>query len=172
MEAIINNWTTTYLTKHLSIEERSALYALSLYVVGMTVMRLLLGSILHSIKLAKLMLTSFSIILIGILLIHFGQTFYFSVAGLILLGIGLAAGFPIMLGLAGEKYSAQSGTAFGFIFTIALFGNMLVNYLMGWIAKKYGIHHYTHFVFIELAFMLLFCLLILKEQNKKILSPK
>ena len=40
LEAIINNWTTTYLTKHLLITESRALYALSLFVAGMTLMRL------------------------------------------------------------------------------------------------------------------------------------
>ena len=166
MEAIVNNWTTTYLTKHLSVTESNALYSLSLYVAGMTLMRLLIGSVFRSVKNINLMMASLAIILAGIVLIHIGQSFYFSIAGLILLGIGLAAGFPVMLGLAGNRYAARSGTAFSFIFTIALLGNMLVNYLMGWVAKRYGIHHYTSFFFIELAFMLLLCLLIFRKQNK------
>jgi len=166
LEAIVNNWTTSYLTRHLSIEENSALYALSLYVAGMTVMRLLIGGVFRSVDAMKLMLLSITIILAGILLIHFGQSLYFSVTGLIVLGVGLAAGFPIMLGLAGTRYVAQSGTAFGFIFTVSLLGNMLVNYLMGWIAKNYGIHHYTTFAFVELAGMLLLCILIFRKQNK------
>ncbi len=167
LEAIVNNWTTSYLTKHLSIEESNALYALSLYVAGMTVMRLFIGGVFRSVDVMKLMFISITIILAGILLIHFGQSLYFSVAGLILLGVGSAAGFPVMLGLAGNRYAAQSGTAFSFIFTVSLLGNMLVNYLMGWIAKSYGIQHYTTFAFVELAGMLLLCILIFRKQNKK-----
>lgn len=167
LEAILNNWTTTYLTRHLSVGESNALYALSLYVAGLTVMRLLIGSLFRQVKMIKLMLVSLLIILTGVLLIHFGQSFYFSLAGLILSGIGLAAGFPIMLGLAGNRYAAQSGTAFSFILTVSLLGNMLVNYLMGLIANRYGIHHYTSFAFIELTGMLILCILIFKKQNKK-----
>jgi fucose permease len=167
LEAVVNNWTTSYLTKHLSIENSNALYALSSYVAGMTVMRLLIGGVFRKIDTMKLMISSMAIIFTGILLIHFGQSYYFSVAGLILLGVGLAAGFPIMLGLAGNRYAAQSGTAFSFIFTIALLGNMLVNYLMGYIAKNYGIHHYTSFAFVEVICMLFLCLLIFRNQNKK-----
>jgi hypothetical protein len=70
-----------------------------------------------------------------------------------------------MLGLAGGRYVAQSGTAFSLIFTISLSGNMLVNYLMGLIAKNYGIVHFTSVLFIELLFMLFFCFLIFRPQR-------
>jgi MFS transporter, FHS family, glucose/mannose:H+ symporter len=167
LEAIVNNWTTSYLTRHLSIEESNALYALSLYVAGMTVMRLLIGGVFRSVNIRKLMIVSIFIVLAGILLLHFGQSLYLSTIALIIVGVGLAAGFPIMLGLAGNRYAAQSGIAFSFIFTVSLLGNMIINYLMGWIAKNYGIRHYTSFAFIEIACMLLLCILIFRKQNKK-----
>lgn len=167
MEAIVNNWTTTYLTRHLSVEERTALYSLSLYVAGMTGMRLLIGGAFRSVSASKLMGFSIVIILFGIITLYFGRSTVPAIAGLVLLGIGLAAGFPIMLGLAGERFASQSGTAFSFIFTISLIGNMLVNYLMGWVSKSHGIHHYISFAFAELIGMLIMCVLIFKKQNKK-----
>ena len=165
IEAILNNWTTTYFTKHLSFKESIALYALSLYVAGMTVTRVLIGMVLRSVKLPVLMLSSLAIVFIGILFLYFGESFYLSIAGLILLGVGLAAGFPIMLGLAGNRYAAQSGTAFSIIFTVALSGNMLVNYLMGVISKNYGIQHFITVAFAELMFMLIFCILVFRSQK-------
>lgn len=165
IEAILNNWTTTYLTRQLLLAENKALYALSLYVAGMTAMRLLIGSVFRSIKSSTLMFSSLSIVLTGILFVYFGKSYYLSVVGLILLGVGLAAGFPIMLGLAGGRYAAQSGTAFSLIFTISLSGNMLVNYLMGLIAKNYGMGHFTSVLFTELLFMLFFCFLIFRPQR-------
>jgi len=167
LEAIVNNWTTTYLTRHLSIGESTALYSLSLYVGGMTGMRLLIGGVFRSISASKLMTFSIAVILFGIIALYFGRSTFGAIVGLVLLGIGLAAGFPIMLGLAGERFAAQSGTAFSFIFTISLIGNMLVNYLMGWVSKSYGIHHYISFAFAELIGMLLMCVLVFKKQNKK-----
>jgi fucose permease len=167
LEAIFNNWTTLYLAKHNPALQSSALYALSLYVAGMTVMRLLLGSIFRKTDPQKLFIFSLFFILTGILLMHFGNSFYFSLIGLILNGIGLAAGFPIMLGLAGNRYAAQSATAFSIILTIALLGNMLVNYLMGMISKKYGIHNLTLVAFAELAFMVLFFLLIFRWKRNE-----
>jgi fucose permease len=167
LEAIFNNWTTTYLTKHLSIQESNALYALSLFVGGMTLMRLFIGGPLRSFNVMKLMIISLTLALVGILTLHFTGSMYMAIAGLVITGVGLAAGFPIMLGLAGERFAAQSGTAFSFIFTISLLGNMLVNYLMGWVTKNYGIHHYTTFSLVELAGMSILIVLVFQNLNKK-----
>ena len=61
LEGIFNNWTTTYLTDHLHILPAKALYALSLSVVGMTVMRLLLGSIFRNLSAQKIWAITFSL---------------------------------------------------------------------------------------------------------------
>ncbi|HEY6977884.1 MAG TPA: MFS transporter, partial [Chitinophagaceae bacterium] len=154
-EAIINNWTTTYLKTQLSVAENNTLYALSLYVLGMTTMRFLTGTIFRSVPEKKIMPGSFIIILLGIIFLKYAQSFYFAVTGLILLGAGLAAGFPVMLGITGSCYAERSGTAFSFVLVVSLIGNMLVNYLMGIIAKHYGIHHLTTVAFTELAVMVI-----------------
>ena len=64
-EAIINNWTTTYLSQQLSVERSQALYALSLYVVGMAVMRILLGSVFRNLSAQRMLLLSFFFLLAG-----------------------------------------------------------------------------------------------------------
>ncbi len=166
-EAIINNWTTTYLTKQLSVAESSALYALSLYVVGMTVMRFLSGSIFRSVSMAKIIATSFVIILAGIIFLKYGESFYFAVTGLILIGAGLASGFPVMLGITGSRYAERLGTAFSFVLVVALIGNMLVNYLMGIIANRYGIYHLTTVAFVELMVMAVLSVFIFRKNNNR-----
>ena len=162
-EAIINNWTTTYLTKQLSVTESNALYALSLFVVGMAVMRLLSGSVLRTVSPKKILITSFVLILAGIIFLKYTQAFYFVIAGLILLGAGLANGFPVMLGITGSRYAERSGTAFSFVLVVALIGNMLVNYLMGVIANRYGIHQLTNVALIELVVMIILSVFIFKR---------
>ena len=165
-EAIINNWTTTYLTSELSILPGKALYALSLFVAGITIMRLILGSILRNIAPAKTWIISFSMILLGLIFLATVKSFTTSLAGLFLLGAGLAAGFPVMLGFVGNCYRELSGTAFSLVLVIALFGNMLVNYCMGIIAQVYGIHHLITVAFAELAIMIALCTAILKKLKK------
>src|SRR5665213_902259 len=167
-EAILNNWTTTFLTSGLAVSQNNALYALSLFVTGMTIMRLLLGSIFRNTSLKKLWIAAFTMIFLGLIFLWIGQYFSLSVAGLILLGAGLAGGFPLMLGLVGDRYKELSGTAFSLVFVIALLGNMLINYGMGIIAQIYGIRHLITVAFIELIVMIILCYNILSSNNKRL----
>jgi MFS family permease len=167
-EAIINNWTTTYLTSQVSIQPNKALYALSLFVAGMTAMRLLLGSVFRNTDIKKLWMGAFTMIALGLIFLAVGKSFLPSVMGLILLGAGLAGGFPLMLGFVGNRYKELSGTAFSLVFVIALLGNMIINYGMGVIAQAYGIQHLITVAFIELIAMILLCYIILKKiKNNK-----
>ena len=171
-ESILNNWTTTYFTKNLFIAENKALFALSLYVAGLTVMRLLIGSIFRKVPAIQLQIASWILMVIGSLLLYFAGGYTFAVAGLILLGAGLAGGFPIMLGILGERFAERSGTAFSVALVTGLTGNMLVNYLMGVIANKYGVHHVTTVIFIELVLMIILGFFIFRSNRQKSGSMK
>ena len=164
-EAIINNWTTTFLTAGLAVAQNQALYALSLFVVGMTVMRLLLGSIFRNTSLDKLWIAAFVMIFLGLIFLFIGKYFALSIAGLLFLGAGLAGGFPLMLGLVGNRYKELSATAFSLVFAIALLGNMLINYGMGIVAQLYGIRHLITVAFIESIVMIILCYNILKGRR-------
>ncbi len=167
-EALINNWTTTYLSVHLYAEKAQALFALSLFVTGMTVMRLLTGSIFRSATVRQLLGYSFIMMIAGLCLLGFGNSFNLAAAGLVLLGAGLAGGFPIMLGVVGNLYREVSGTAFSIVLAIALLGNILVNYAMGIIALKHGIRHLITVAFMEIILMILSAIIILKSSKKMI----
>lgn len=165
-EGIINNWTTIWLTDHLSVEAGKALFALSAFVAGMTAMRILLGSILRPLSIKSIMPVSFTLLIISLMLLRIAGSFSLAVTGLVLLGAGLAAGFPVMLGIAGERFKELSGTAFSFVMSVALIGNMLVNYLMGLIAGKFGISRLTTVALIEL-FMQIFVFILIIRNLKK-----
>ncbi|MEO7314223.1 MAG: MFS transporter [Ginsengibacter sp.] len=164
-EGIINNWTTTYLMEVISIEPQKALYALSLSVVGMTVMRLLLGSVFRNTALKYIWSISFSLLFFGLIFMSISNTFFGAVTGLFLVGAGLAAGFPIMLGVVGHLYKELSGTAFSVVFVMALTGNMLINYGVGFIFQFVGVRHLVTVGFIELLLMGILCLVILKRTH-------
>jgi MFS transporter, FHS family, glucose/mannose:H+ symporter len=167
-EAIINNWTTTYLIDHKSLQQNDALFGLSSFVAGMTIMRLLNGSILRSVPVKNILTSSFFMILLGLTLLKSGNSFGLSVAGLLLLGAGLASGFPVMLGFVGDRYAGFSGTAFSAVLFIALFGNTLINYGMGIVAQNFGINHLITFAFAETLIMIVLCLIVLKRiKNSK-----
>ena len=170
-EGIINNWTTLFLTDHMAVEQSNALYGLSLFVAGMMVMRLLLGSLFRSASTEKIMTVSFILIITGLIILKTSTSFFTAVAGLILMGAGLGGGFPIMLGLVGARFSKLSGTAFSFALVIALLGNILINYGMGIIAQNYGIQHLTSVAITEVVIMIVIFLIIIikiKKNNNRI----
>ena len=153
MEGIVNNWSTTYLIKELNINSEDALFALSYFVAGMTVTRLFLGVILKKLRPYVVMYISLGIAFTGTIVMIITTNYGVSVLGLILLGIGFAAGFPLALGYVGEIYSNLSGTAFSIVLVIALIGNMMINYLVGVISHTYGIKQFITLLIICIIFM-------------------
>ncbi|MHC1732602.1 MAG: sugar MFS transporter [Bacteroidales bacterium] len=165
-EGLINNWTTTYLTVSMEAPQEAALMGLSSYVAGMTVMRLLIGSILRKMTERNLVYMSFAITLTALLLFSLSRSVVPASTGLFLLGAGLAAGFPTMLGLVGNRYPDLSGTAFSFVLVIALLGNILVNYTMGLVAENYGINNLVIFTFTELIILVVIAITIFGRLKK------
>ncbi len=168
IEGLINNWTTTYLIDRVSAPQNAALMGLSAYIAGMTAMRLLIGSLFRKMQESRLLYLSFGITLVALVIFRMSGSIMPAAAGLFLVGAGLAAGFPTMLGLVGNRYPHLSGTAFSFVLVIALTGNMLINYSMGVIAENYGIRHLTTFTFAELVILVVMATAIFSrlKQNK------
>jgi MFS transporter, FHS family, glucose/mannose:H+ symporter len=163
LEAIINNWTTTFVTARGVMTESNALYALSLHICGMVAMRLLTGSLLRSVSQVKIMWTCLLLLFSGVFLMQGASTMTLATFGLILSGAGLAGGFPIMLGFVGEKFSDISGTAFSFVFVVALIGNMLVNFLTGLIVHYHGVGSVVHVSYFGGAIMAILLIFIVRR---------
>ena len=126
-------------------------------------MRLLLGSVFRGFSARTILIISFFFLLGGCLMFNMPGSYGVAVAGLFCIGIGLAAGFPVMLGFVGNLYAEVSGTAFSIVLTIALIGNMLVNVAMGVIAEKYGVERLTTVAFTLLTVMVVLSVVILRK---------
>jgi MFS transporter, FHS family, glucose/mannose:H+ symporter len=167
MEGIVNNWTTTYMQNVIKVKSEDALFALTFSVFGLTVTRLLLGTLFKKISSKTVLYTSLFITLIGCLLVMYGTILAISIIGLFFMGCGLAANFPLMLGYAGEIYSKITGTAFGVILVIALIGNMILNYLVGVISHSHGIQGLPIILIICLIIVALLITFVLKRINRQ-----
>lgn len=165
-EGLMNNWTTSYLSGHLLLPPPKALLGLSLFVGGMVTMRLVTGILIRNMQPARMLVISFVLLITGIALVLSGKAAAIAHAGFFLIGTGLANGFPVMLGLAGERYEKLSGTAFSFVLTIALLGNMIINYMMGVISELTGIGNLGLVVSFETLIMILLGILIFKSYKK------
>ncbi len=139
IEGLTNNWTTTYLETLKEISAANALFILSSFVAALTLTRIVLSKILRIYSPLKILVFGFVLCLVGSFFMMLGHSFYTSISGMIIIGAGLAAGFPVILGYIGQTYTRFSATAFSIVMTIALVGNVIANYVMGLISQQYGL---------------------------------
>jgi len=172
LEGIISNWSTTFLLNENTIIARDALFALSIYILSLTLTRLVLSSLLRQKNPFYVLLFSIGIIFIGVFLLLLSHSWTWFIISFILLGIGTASGFPVILGYVGELYKNLRGTAFSLVFIIAILGNTSLNYLMGVIAEKSGIIKYPLVLLFCAFFLLLIAVIklpnIVNQKNKLI----
>lgn len=150
MEGLFNNWTTSYLENTTAIDKGDVILSLTFFVLGMTVARLLLSFLLRKIKNSLVLFGGMILTTIGIVFLYYASNFNLVAIGLFFAGFGLAAGFPVVLGVIGTLYKETTGTVIGLALFIALSGNTLLNYVMGYVTKMFEISFFPVFIFILL----------------------
>jgi MFS transporter, FHS family, glucose/mannose:H+ symporter len=139
MEITVGGWTTTYFHDELAVASDRALYFLSLYWLGMTGARLVLGWLLRRVAPAPVLLGSMGLALAGVLTLIGSTTPAIAGAGVFLTGAGFAAVFPVILGYVGDRYADLSGSAFSFVLVMALLGGSTLPYVTGVLGEAYGL---------------------------------
>lgn len=165
LEAIVNNWTTSYLTGFRGISEEKSLLGLSFFVGGITLMRIFVGSVWRNASEKALMATALILLLVGSLT-FLQNSIWLLYPGLVLFGAGIAVGFPLMLGMIGSLFEEMAGTAFSLVIVIGLLGNLGLNYLMGYVAEHYGIQYFSTAILVIWLLMLVFSYLIFNRNSK------
>ncbi len=135
-ESLVTNWTTTFLTQTHELVGEVALRYLTFYMAVFTLGRLLIGFGLKRYSARSLFYLSTIIALIGSIFLAYTDTGFWRVISYFMMGLGLAAGFPIVLGIIGDRFARWSGTAFSIALSIALGGNMGINYITGWVTES------------------------------------
>ena len=167
MEGLANNWSTTYLQENKEFLNQHALFSLSCLVAGMTFMRLLLGWALHHVRSNMVLVGSIGLSFAGSLVIYLSETHFATYAGMSILGAGLAACFPVVMGYVTGKYAQLSGTALSIVLVLALIGNMICNYGMGIISNTWSTGVLPTVIAGGLFIQLFLLLLVLKRTERK-----
>jgi FHS family glucose/mannose:H+ symporter-like MFS transporter len=81
-------------------------------------------------------LLSTVIVLAGVLVVGLSGTLPMMVTGMGVIGLGLSAIFPTLLGMTGDSFPKETGTVFGAVMTIALVGGTSGPALAGWLAAQ------------------------------------
>ena len=167
-ENLINNWTTTLLETNLKFSKEDSLFALSCYLGGLTIIRLLLGNLLKKISSFSIMIISLLMAATGGFLLLYSNSYAYVLTSLFIIGAGFAASFPVILGYIGQIYASLSGTAFSIAFVIALSGSTLINYLFGAVSNVYGTKQLPVFILSVITVLLVLILLIKQKLSSKI----
>lgn len=138
VEAILPTWAPTYLKETFHVDYARALYAITVSCVSIAVTRLLLSQLLKKLSSFKVLVFSLLLALAGILMMGLGTEFWMSLAGIAVIGAGLAASFPVMLDYAAGVFPGYTGIVFSIVIGIALVGNILLNLLTGYILQIFG----------------------------------
>ena len=140
LEGLLNNWTTSYLTATTSIPKNDIVFTLTFLILGITIARLVLAFMLKSAKPYSVLVTGMILTLIGSILLHYSNNFTMVSVSLFVIGCGMAGVFPIIMGFIGNFYKETTGTAISIALFIALSGNSIVNYAMGYVSKIFEIN--------------------------------
>ena len=139
MEIAVGGWTTSYFINELGVSSRAATAHLTMYWLGMMLARLGLGSLLRRAAPALVLFACIGVALAGSLLLVSTSSVAAASGAVFLLGVGFAAGFPVILGFVGDRHAQLSGTAFSIVIVMALVGGMILPWLTGVLGAAYGL---------------------------------
>jgi len=139
MEISVGGWTATYFKEELGLAGHRGLFFLSLYWLGMMVTRVALGALLGRISPAQALYAGIVAAFLGSWLLRAAREPGPAAIGLVLVGAGFAAAFPVVFALVGDRYASLSGTAFSIVLAMALTGGMLLPYLTGVLGQAHGL---------------------------------
>jgi MFS family permease len=130
---------------------------------SLTVTRLVLGGLLARLSRGKVLVASLGIAALGTTLLLLAPGLFGASVAMILIGIGFAAAFPVVLGIIGGLFPHLSGTAFGIALVVALTGNTLLNTVLGAVSHEWGIGIFPWYLLLTLAGLGLFLALGLRS---------
>ncbi len=139
MEMTMGGWSATFFNEALAVESSRAVLYLSFFWLALMAARLLLPRLLKSREAGRLLLSFIAIAFLGTLLLLSANEPGEALPGLMMVGFGFAAVFPIVLAFVGDRYPKLSGTAFSMVFVMALTGGSLMPWISGLLGKAWGL---------------------------------
>jgi FHS family glucose/mannose:H+ symporter-like MFS transporter len=138
-EIVLAGYTTTYVMETLHAPVTTANWLLTSLWISVMLARLVLARILPGASGHTVLIGSALCSAAGAAAFLLAQSLEAALAGMLLTGAGMAGIFPTLMGMAGARFQANSGTAFGVLLTAGRFGAMLVPFMVGHAAAWVGL---------------------------------
>jgi fucose permease len=137
VEATVGLWGSSYLVNVKELPAAAAAQWVSLYYAGITIGRFITGFITFKVNNTTLIRGGQIIALAGAAFLFLPLPLLFSLAGFILVGLGLAPIFPCMLHETPERFGKKhSQTIMGYQMAVAYTGSTFLPPLFGFIASQ------------------------------------
>ena len=139
LEVGVGQWIFTVLTESRGISEEQAGFWTSAYWGSLTAGRIIFGILLTRLPVHGVLVTAFSGIIIGALLLAFDFSPFLSLTGIILIGLANAPIFPCLISITpqqvGEKHFAH---VIGFQLSFSMIGGALLPAFAGLLTDYFG----------------------------------
>ncbi len=166
MEITVGGWTSTFFSEELLIDTSRAVFYLSFYWLALMAARLIIPKLLKTMHPYTLLCTFIMVAIAGSLLLILTKSLGLALLGVMLIGFGFAAVFPVILGFVGDRYPHLSGTAFSVVFVMALTGGSLMPYISGLVGNSHGLRMAFIIVPVSLVLMLGILSSVMRPKNR------
>ena len=135
----IAGWLPIFLVQRLGISPASSLHLLSLYWLSLLVGRIAMQAVLPRVRHSRVLFASSSSAVLGCTILSFTNNRFGAVSGILLIGAGFAAIYPLLAELIGSRFPYYHPGFFNGIFSIAAIGGLLAPWTLGIYANLWGI---------------------------------
>jgi fucose permease len=133
-------WLPVFLIDRMGLSPRTAIMLLAYYWLALTVGRIVVSKLMHSVRHGRLMAFSAFCALFGCAAILAAGSRFGVVAGILLTGAGFSAIYPLVAERIATRFSYYHPGYFNGIFTFALMGGILTPFVLGHIAAGGGLN--------------------------------
>lgn len=138
-EFILGGYISTYLTREAGLDIRASSYLLAGYWGAVMAARSILSRVLLKVSGPEVVRAGALATAACVVLVVLARQPALAGAGVVALGACVASIYPTVLGQAGTRFQAASGTVFGLLFAMALVGGMTLPWVVGYAAESHGL---------------------------------
>jgi len=139
LEVGVGQWIFTVLTKSRGISDTQAGLWTSVYWGSLTVGRIVFGFILTRIPTQKVIILALIGVVTGSFLLFINQSHFFSLTGIILIGVANAPIFPCLISITPLQVGAKhSANVIGFLISAAMIGGAILPWFSGLLTDSFG----------------------------------
>lgn len=139
IEGVVSSWSTTYMNQVIELTQNLAPVGLAVYASFMAVGRFMGDVVRSRFSEPYILLVCSFITVVGLGLMVCSTSFFLSVSGIFVTGLGMSCIVPIIYSLAGSQSDVSPGTGIAMVNTISGTGFLFGPFLVANIADAFGL---------------------------------